>query len=201
METLPAWIQWFVAIATVLTSVGVIVAFVQLKESSIQFKQQLKANRDQFTLLNQGYIQMLFYQKLWGKDEHNQMVETEINNTNLYYFSGLVATLENVGNMPIKFYIKHCIAYADGKEIYRGPEEVFKKTVNVIYPKATLPYSFGAFPLVETGLKLQQLSALKIGYKLLIEYHDFHDNRIKTIDREMALSGTDIIITKSDDKI
>ena len=202
METLPAWIQWLVAIATALSSVGVIIAFVQLKISSNQFKKQLQLTVQQFKLLNQGYIQLIFNQLLYIVDaDRNLQVAENIDDKTLYYAMALRATMQNVGNMPIKMDVKNCIVYADKKEIYRTPEAVISQTINTIYPQATTIFNFGIFNLSDKGLNIRQLSDQKITYDLLIEYHDFNDERIKTINRGMELSGAEIIVKRSDDII
>lgn len=202
METLPIWFQWVVSLASVLSSVGVIIAFIQLRESSDQSRKQLKLTEDQFRLLNQGYIQVAVAQIMYIYDaDKNLQVADQVDNTTRYFATALTSTMQNVGNMPIKMDVKHCVVYAGEKEIYRTNEALLQQTVNNIYPQVTLPFNFGAFYLGENGVTIGELSEMKITYSLLIHYHDFNDPHIKTIDRGMELAGTQIIIRRSDDVI
>ena len=202
METLPIWLQWLVSFTSILSSAGVIVAFVQLRESSDQSRRQMKLTEDQFRLLNQGYIQVTVSQLMYVYDKNNNLQPVDqIDDATRYYATALISTMQNVGNMPIKMDVKHCIVYMDGKEIYRTDEAALKKTINNIYPQVTLPFNFGAFYLGKDGVTIRELTDMKITYDLLIEYHDFNDTRIKTIDRGMELFGVEILIRRSDDVI
>ncbi|MDB5135717.1 MAG: hypothetical protein JWP37_2320 [Mucilaginibacter sp.] len=202
MGALPDWLQWLVSISTVLSSVGVIVAFVQLRISSNQFKEQLRQTEQQFRLLNQGYINLTFNQGLFVIDPDGSLRQVDPDKITVFFATALMAVLENPGNMPIKFDVMHCIVYSHGTEIYRASETELSETVNTIYPKATQSFNFGTFYLGEAGVNLQQLLDLDISYDLLINYHDFNDEQhIKKINRKMALSGGQIMIRKNRDII
>jgi hypothetical protein len=203
MEALPVWLQWVSTIAASISSIGVLVAFIQIRITGKQFKTQLKLTEEQFKLLNQGYINLKFNQQLYERGEGDKLYLAEtVTDKGQYYATALTAQLENVGNMPISLDMKHCIVYADGKEIYRTPESVFAQTQNTIYPKSNMPYNFGLFPLAEKGLSLQQLFAMNITYDLQIDYYDFNDKEhAKKIDRGMALEGGQILIKRNQDKI
>ncbi|HTH81970.1 MAG TPA: hypothetical protein VL490_03490 [Mucilaginibacter sp.] len=117
MEALPVAMQWAVAFASVLSSVGVIIALVQLKISGDQFKQQLQITQRQFKLTNQGYVQCPVNHDFFT-DKNQAATVQDINDpTTLYSYILPAAGLENVGNLPVKFYINYFKVFFDGKEV------------------------------------------------------------------------------------
>lgn len=83
--TLPIWLQWFSSFAAVLSSIGVIIAFVQLRASNKnfykqlqistdQFKTQLTLTQDQFKLLNQGFVKMTMTQFFMTNEAPNRLI-------------------------------------------------------------------------------------------------------------------------------
>src|ERR1700761_91151 len=187
MEALPVAMQWAVAFASVLSSVGVIIALVQLKISGDQFKQQLQITQRQFKLTNQGYVQCPINHDFFTDKNQTATVQDINDPTTLYSYILPAAGLENVGNLPVKFYINYFKVFFDGKEVYHTPDVVLQQTENIIYPKQTQQFLLGRvfFGDQMPNLTLQQIQDLKLTCKILVTYNDYNDNVKKTIDREM----------------
>jgi len=205
METLPAWLQWLVSLATILSSIGVIIAFVQLRISSKQFNEQLKISaeefqtqlkltQDQFKLINQGFVKMsaMVYWLVHNEDvviDPTKPIPLDL--TTQYFGGRLKITLENVGNLPVKTKFKHFIVFVDDKEMANFTEETLVRFKDTIHPKTHEEYSMPDFPFryPETGLHLAEIANLKITYSLLIEYKDYNDTNddAKTIERELEM--------------
>ncbi len=195
MDALPVWLQWAVSLATVLSSIGVIVALIQLKISGTQFKQQLKLTERQFKLTNQGYIQCVINQDFYTANNEPATQQDIMNPATLYWFLFPVAQLENVGNLPVQFFIDHFKVFFNGTEVYHTPDEVLKQTENIIYPKQNLPFMLGRifFSDQQATLTLQQIQDLKITCEILVTYNDYNDKTKKTVNRKLELSGVFLI--------
>src|ERR1700688_5016608 len=101
MDTLPAWLQWLVSLATVLSSIGVIIAFVQLRISGNQFHEQLKISTDQFQtqlkltqnqfkLINQGFVKLTMMQYFLPKSDDSASIKEIPLDPNTLYIGGNV---------------------------------------------------------------------------------------------------------------
>jgi hypothetical protein len=117
MEALPVGMQWVVSFASVLSSIGVIVALIQLKISGDQFKQQLQITQRQFKLTNQGYIQCPINHDFFTDKNQVATLQEFSDPTTLYSYIFPVAALENVGNLPVMLSINHFKVFFDGKEV------------------------------------------------------------------------------------
>jgi len=195
MDVLPVWLQWAVSFATVLSSIGVLVALVQLRISSKQFDRQLKLTERQFKLTNQGYLQCVINQDFYTTKDEPATQQDLMDPATLYWFLFPVAQLENVGNLPIQFFIDHFTVFFNGTEVYHTPDEILKRTENIIYPKQNLPFMLGRifFSDQQATLTLQQIQDLKITCKILVTYNDYNDTTKKTVNRELELSGVFLI--------
>jgi hypothetical protein len=191
MDVLPVWLQWAVSFATVLSSIGVIVALIQLRISGTQFKEQLKLTERQFKLTNQGYIQCIVNHEFNKNDGTAATPEDAMNPGTLFNSIYPVASLENVGNLPVLFFVAHFKVLFNGTEVYHTSEEILTRTENILYPKQEMPFLLGQFFFDEqhSNFTLQQIQALKITYKILVNYNDYNDKTQKTVDRELELSG------------
>jgi hypothetical protein len=191
MDVLPVWLQWAVSLATVLSSIGVIVALIQLKISGTQFKEQLKLTERQFKLTNQGYIQCTVNHEFYMSNGMAATQEDAINPATLFNSIFPVASLENVGNLPVLFFVAYFKVSFDGTEVYHTPEEILTRTENILYPKQNMPFLLGQFFFDEqhSNLSLEQVQALKITYNILVNYNDYNDKTQKTVNRELELSG------------
>jgi hypothetical protein len=203
MEALPVGMQWVVSFASVLSSIGVIVALIQLKISGDQFKQQLQITQRQFKLTNQGYIQCPINHDFFTDKNQVATLQEFSDPTTLYSYIFPVAALENVGNLPVMLSINHFKVFFDGKEVYHTPELVLQQTENIIYPKQSLQFMLGRvfFSDQMANLTLQQIQDLKLTCKILVTYNDYNDSVKKTIDRELELSGIYLINKKINDSI
>jgi hypothetical protein len=202
MEALPVAMQWAVAFASVLSSVGVIIALFQLKISGDQFKQQLKITQRQFKLTNQGYVQCPINGDFFTDKIQTATVQDFNDPTTLYNYILPMAGLENVGNLPVRFHINYFKVFFDDNEVYHTPEVVLQ-TENIIYPKQSQQFLLGRvfFGAQMPNLTLQQIQDLKLTCKILVTYNDYNDSVKKTIDREMELSGVFLIIKKINDSL
>jgi len=202
MDTLPIWLQWLAAIAGILSSVGVIIAFVQLRISGEQFNKQLKLTEEQFKLSNQGYVKLTLNQG-FVSDEIKSDTPVPLNNQTHYKYSTIEAKLENVGNLPVKLNVISFQVFFNKVEAYSAPKEILTKAKDIVYPKTDLKYELGKYYYNEahTPLLYYEIEQLNITYKILIHYHDYNDNskRNKTIDREAKLIEGKIISTSIED--
>jgi hypothetical protein len=191
MVVLPVWLQWAVSFATVLSSIGVIVALIQLRISSNQFNRQLKLTERQFKLTSQGYIQCIVNNEFYKIDGKPATQEDVLDPVIQYNSIFPIASLENVGNLPVQFFIDHFTVLFNGTEIYHTPGKILTQTENIIYPKQTLPFLLGQYFFNDqhSNLSLQDIQELKITYKILVNYNDYNDKTQKTVNRELELSG------------
>ncbi len=203
METLPAWMQWLVAIASVVSSIGVIIAFVQLKISGNQFKEQLQITEQQFKLLNQGYVDMMLHQDYFTETFEQAQKANIYDPTCIYQFFGVTSVFTNVGNVPVKLVVNSFHVFFNGVETFQLPADVISRSENIVHPKQNLSFRLGNvyFNEQKTSLHLAEILALNVTYKILVSYHDYNNNTRKTIDRELQLSGLNLITTLIKDEL
>lgn len=89
--------------------------------------------------------------------------------------------INNVGNIPLKFDVKVFDLFYDGVKV-KGVKESDSKN-GIVYPKKDLDFSLSTTPF-EKLMSSEDLANKKISTKVVIEYTDLNDNRIKTVDRE-----------------
>jgi hypothetical protein len=207
LDVLPVWFQWLSAIAGILSSVGVIIAFVQLKEASKQFKTQLKLTEKQFLLSNQGYVKMKMKETLILDDnEPAEKVKLPPSDNTLYKGLSTLAKLENVGNLPVRFNVIYFKVCFNGNEVCEIPQTMLGKTTNIIYPNAKQDFDLGELDFTDDGNPkskyLHEIFDLHISCKLLIEYADYNNPaHKKTLNREFELVGLQPIWTSVKDAL
>lgn len=201
MDSLPLWLQWLVSLATILSSIGVIIAFVQLRISGKQFERQLRITKQQFKITNQGYINLALNYNLSAGD-HLATQDELLNPDTMYCSIRPVAVLENVGNLPVYFTVDSFILFCKGQEKYQIPD-VAKQAKNVLYPKQSTNFYLGEvfFNDQHTLIKGSDILDLNITIKLLITYNDYNDKTRKTIDRDVSMSGSIFINTIIRDRL
>jgi hypothetical protein len=189
--TLPAWLQFAVAAASIVSSVGVLIAFWQIFITKGQYQEQLKNSKDQFRLQNQGYI---LFDTVLSLYSPNTIPGTPFADNALLKTFTLFATMENSGNFPVILYLKHCDFYYGDKIVFSLDKDAFGKVI--INPKQKNTNGIIVHQLDEQqGISFDQLESLNISAKLLMEYHDFNDTaNKKTIEREMIfpIAGNNI---------
>ena len=188
-QTLPLWLQIAVDFATIISSIGVIAAFVQIYISIRQFKKQLRITQDQlklseaqFTLINQGYLSPEFDINLYSPDVNEK---TEVKSNTTFQTLSTVVNLNNTGNLPVIYQVKEFNLYFNGAKIYslQDNQEIAPGTV---YPKQISPYLINA-PLKNdsTGMSVEEVSKTNITCSILIHYNDFNSKRTKIINRNL----------------
>jgi hypothetical protein len=188
-QTLPVWLQMAVGLATIISSIGVIAAFVQIYISIRQFKGQLRITQDQlklseaqFTLINQGYLSPEFDINLYSPDVNDK---TEIKSSTTFQTLSTVVNLNNTGNLPVIYQVKEFNLYFNGAKIYslQDNQEIAPGTV---YPKQISPYLINA-PLKNdnTRMSVDEVSKTNITCSILIHYNDFNSKRTKIINRNI----------------
>jgi hypothetical protein len=203
-DVFPVWWQWVSSVAGVVSSIGVIIALVQLKISGKQFHEQLKLTENQFLLSNQGYVKVEMKETLIIADNEPIEKVDSLNDNTLYKGLSSVALLENVGNLPVKFnviYFKICF---NGNEVCEMPQTMLGKTVNIIYPNTKQDFELGEFDFTDKGAfkskYLHEILDLHISCKVMIEYFDYNSpTHKKMIDREFELAGLQPVWTSVKD--
>src|ERR1700742_1193500 len=102
---LPSWLQYLVAASTVIASLGVVVALVQIYVTKKQFNRQLAVTTKQFTLSNQGYLHIDVNSNLYSPQ---LPAGTPMRPGITYQSISIEAIIENVGNMPVVFSLQSC---------------------------------------------------------------------------------------------
>ena len=201
MDVLPVWLQWAVSLATVLSSIGVFVALLQLKVSGDQANKQLQLSERQFNLINQGFLQTTFNSDFFTINNMVAQQEDLANPETLLMYIFPVVTLQNVGNLPVFYFFEYFKVIVNGAECYHTPPEIFDGTDNMLFPKQSLPLMLGRvfFNEAHSGLTFQQVQELNFTCRIKISYKDFNDDSSprKVIDHEMLLSGVFFIYTKN----
>jgi hypothetical protein len=185
---LPDWLQYLVAAGSVISSFGVVVALFQIAITKEQFKTQLKSTSNQFTLLNQGYLNLDTQSSLFSPELlPNSPMRPGIR----YETFSIKAMLENVGNTPIVYHAERCKIYFNDKEVFDLPVDTLGNSV--LYPKQKTTFGMGtvAFQADKTLLSISQINELHITCKFKFNYHDFHNNHIKTIERLLIVNIDD----------
>ncbi len=145
-QALPIWLQIAVDLATIISSVGVIAAFIQIYISTRQFKEQLKITQNQlklsenqFTLINQGYLSPEFEVSLYSPDIK---AGTPIGPNSLWQILTTNVSLNNTGNLPVVFEVIEFDLYFNGVKTFSLSDN------QVPAPATTYPdyYLFTAIP-------------------------------------------------------
>ncbi len=205
MQVLPIWLQWAVSLATVLSSIGVFIALMQLKISGDQFKQQLKLNESQFKLVNQGFIQISYGGSFYTNKNLPAQEADILDPETIYTYLFPTVTLKNVGILPVLYHFEHFIAFFDGIESYRAPAHLFNVKNNILFSNQELPLMLGQvyFNYEHTNLTFQEIQELKLTFQLKLSYHDYNEKETnkKIIDQQVALSGVLFVNQNKEDDL
>jgi hypothetical protein len=188
-QALPIWLQIAVDLAAIISSVGVIAAFIQIYISTKQFKEQLKITQnqlklseDQFTLINQGYLSPEFEVSLYSPDIK---AGTAIAPNSLWQILTTNVSLNNTGNLPIVFTVMEFNLYFNGVKTFSLSDNQVL-TPATTYPKQISPYVINAPLKVDhTCMSIEEVIKTEITSKIVIHYHDFNSKRIKIINRSL----------------
>jgi hypothetical protein len=182
---LPAWMQYIVAISSLVASLGVIVALVQIYITKQQFNKQLAITTNQFTLSNQGYLYMDVNATLYSPD---LQPGTPMRPGISYQSIAIGAAIENTGNMPVVFYPLSSKIFFNGVEVYSLPVDTIGSSVS--YPKQKSYFGMGQTPfnVKQELLTIDQIQSLRITCKFKFNYHDFNSKHVKTIERTLVVS-------------
>jgi hypothetical protein len=185
---LPSWLQYVVAASSIISSLGVVVALVQIAIAKNQFKTQLAVTTNQFTLLNQGYLNLDTRSSLYSP----QLVPgTPMRSGVAYESIAIEASLENVGNTPIIYRAESIKMYFNDVEVYSAPTNSLGSSIS--YPKQKSTFGMGTafFTQQHSLLTIAQIQQLHPTCKFKFSYHDFNSNHTKTIERTLVVTLTE----------
>jgi hypothetical protein len=189
---LPPWLQICVALATIVSSLGVIAAFSQIIVTINQFKKQVAISQKQLELtvkqfksLNQGHLVVVCLSRLFGIiKEGSDYGQDKLASVQLTF------QFKNTGNIPLSFYIEEMNFYLNNVR-YPTEGNVFERFV--VHPDQDYQFTVNKLSFHENGEMVNPdfISKQRYTGDIKIAYTDFNSSHEKFIDRGFAWTMSD----------
>lgn len=179
MEDQTNYFNWTNLIIAVL---GALIAIVSIVLSIMTYRN----SNSQFTIANQGYLQMEPRISGLTHPEVNVFASADIVADNQeFQGANFMASLTNIGNIPLQYEITDFDVLFNGTKVSGLKQTDNKK--GILYPKQNLSFNIDTVPFNsdKSLVKFLDIKKIKITHVIKIRYNDLNVDHFKYVDREV----------------